>query len=59
VASEDPMLYYEIQHMNSHKDEMWSLCSKVVNELMEKALDDDPEGFVNLMNAGKKYFESS
>ncbi len=57
VASEDPMLYYEIQHMNSHRDEMWSLFTDTVNELREKSLDDDPEGFVNLMNVGRRYFE--
>ncbi len=59
VASEDPMLYYEIQHMNAHRDEMWSLFSDVVEELREKSLDDDPEGFVTLMNEGRNYFEGS
>ncbi len=57
VASEDPMLYYEIQHMNSHRDEMWKLFSDTVSELREKSLDDDPEGFVELMNRGRRYFE--
>jgi len=57
VASEDPMLYYEIQHMNSHRDEMWNLFSDTVNELKEKSLSDDPEGFVSMMNAGRLYFE--
>jgi len=57
VASEDPMLYYEIQHMNSHRDEMWKLFSDTVSELREKSLDDDPEGFVELMNRGREYFE--
>lgn len=59
VASENPMLYYEIQHMNLHRDEMWSLFRKTVNELMQKSLDDDPAGFIDMMNAGRKYFESS
>ena len=58
VASEDPMLYYEIQHMNSHRDEMWDLFTKTVEELKEKSLSDDPEGFVNVMNAGRSYFNS-
>ena len=58
VASEDPMLYYEIQHMNAHRDEMWTLFTDTVNELKEKSLDDDPEGFVTLMNVGRNYFES-
>jgi chorismate mutase/prephenate dehydrogenase len=59
VASEDPMLYYGIQHMNSHSDDMWELFSNTVSELREKSLDDDPEGFVNLMNAGRRYFEGN
>ena len=57
VASEDPMLYYEIQHLNSHRDEMWDLFSQAVEELKEKSLSDDPEGFVSMMNAGRLYFE--
>ena len=57
VASEDPMLYYEIQHLNSHRDQMWNLFSQAVEELKEKSLSDDPEGFVSLMNAGQRYFE--
>ena len=59
VASEDPMLYYEIQHMNSHRDEMRNLFSEAVEELRVKSLDDDPEGFVTLMNEGRMYFEGS
>jgi len=59
VASEDPMLYYEIQHMNAHRDEMWNLFSDTVNELKEKSLADDPEGFVAMMNAGRNYFEGN
>ena len=57
VASEDPMLYYEIQHMNAHRDEMWSLFSSTVEELKRNSLDDDPREFVATMNAGREYFE--
>lgn len=56
VASEDPMLYYEIQHMNSHRDEMWDLFTKAVNNLREASLSDDPERFVSIMDSGRKYF---
>ena len=58
VASEDPMLYYEIQHLNSHRDEMWDLFSEAVSELREDSLSDDPKGFVALMDAGREYFRS-
>jgi len=57
VASEDPMLYYEIQHMNAHRDEMWDLFSQTVEELKKDSLSDDPEGFISIMNAGRRYFE--
>ncbi len=57
VASEDPMLYYEIQHLNAHRDEMWELFTEAVEELKQNSLSDDPEGFVSMMSAGKKYFE--
>ena len=59
VASEDPMLYYEIQHMNSHRDRMWELFSKAVEDLRERSLSDDPSGFVELMDAGRRYFTGS
>ena len=58
VASEDPMLYYEIQHLNSHRDEMWDLFSEAVSELREDSLSDDPKGFIALMDAGREYFKS-
>ena len=57
VASEDPMLYYEIQHLNAHRDEMWDLFSQTVEDLKRNSLSDDPEGFIAMMNAGKRYFE--
>ena len=56
VASEDPALYYEIQHMNSHRDEMWDLFTKAVDDLREASLSDDPERFISIMDAGREYF---
>ena len=58
VASEDPMLYYEIQHTNAHRDRMWSLFSDAVRDLREASMSDDPERFTELMDAGREYFES-
>lgn len=57
VASEDPMLYYEIQHLNENRAAMWSLFSDVVEELKKASLDDDPSAFVGIMNEGKRYFQ--
>lgn len=57
VASEDPMLYYEIQHENAHRDEMWEKFSQSVEDLRKASLSDDPAAFVATMNAGRRYFE--
>ena len=57
VAREDPLLYYEIQHMNGSRDRMWSLFSDAVRDLMEASKDDDSSKFVAIMNNGRTYFE--
>ena len=59
VASEDPLLYYEIQHMNENRTEMWDLFGKAVTDLEEASMSDDPEKFRKLMEAGRHYFEKS
>lgn len=59
VALEDPQLYYEIQHMNEHRDEMWNLFSNAVNDLKEASLNTDPSSFVQLMENGRKYFSEN
>ena len=58
VAMEDPMLYYEIQHMNGSRDRMWSLFSQAVDEIKKASMDDDPEAFRRIMDAGREYFDS-
>lgn len=57
VASEDPLLYYEIQHENSSRDRMWDIFSGAVQDLRDASIDDDSERFVELMDAGRRYFE--
>ena len=57
VASEDPMLYYEIQHMNGNRLEMWKLFGEAVKDLEEASMSDDPEKFRELMEAGRRYFQ--
>ncbi len=56
VAMEDPVLYYDIQHLNAHRDEAWDLFSKAVEDLKQASLSDDPSAFIELMNNGRKYF---
>lgn len=56
VAMEDPGLYYEIQHMNVHRDEMWSLFTDAVEDVMAASMSDNSELFLTLMEAGREYF---
>ena len=56
VASEDPMLYYEIQHANGNRDRMWELFMDAVGDLKEASMSDDPERFRRIMEAGRLYF---
>jgi len=56
VAMEDPMLYYEIQHMNASRDRMWSLFSQAVDDLRQASVSDDPSAFKRMMDAGREYF---
>ncbi len=56
VALEDPMLYYEIQHLNQHREGMWKLFCDAVRDLKAASLDPDPERFVELMENGRRYF---
>lgn len=56
VALEDPSLYYEIQHLNSHREEMWDLFTDAVDDLRRASLSDDPGHFKKLMDDGRRYF---
>ncbi len=56
VALEDPLLYYEIQHLNDNRDDIWRMFSKAVKDLREASLSDDPSEFVELMRKGRNYF---
>lgn len=57
VALEDPMLYYEIQHLNAHREGMWKLFCDAVRDLKGASLDSDPSKFVELMENGRRYFQ--
>ena len=56
VALEDPMLYYDIQHLNAHREGMWKLFCDAVRDLKAASLDSDPAKFVELMENGRNYF---
>ncbi len=56
VALEDPYLYYEIQHMNSSRENMLKEFNRAVNDVVDAALDDSPVAFKDLMDRGREYF---
>ena len=56
VALEDPDLYYEIQHLNAYREEIMDAFDGSVEDVVSSALSDDPEGFRELMDKGRKYF---
>lgn len=58
VALEDPYLYYEIQHMNSTRENMLKEFDRAVHDVVEAALSDDPKAFKILMDRGREYFTS-
>ena len=58
VALEDPNLYYEIQHMNSTRENMLKEFDRAVHDVVQAALSDDPKAFKTLMDRGREYFTS-
>lgn len=56
VALEDPVLYYEIQHMNQHRDDVWNVFAQAVEDVRNASLSDDPSAFIEIMNNGRNYF---
>ncbi len=56
VALEDPYLYYEIQHLNSSRENMLKEFNKAVNDVVDAALSDNPQAFKELMDRGREYF---
>ncbi len=56
VASENPRLYYEIQHMNPYNGEALEYLLQAVTEVKSTAERDEMSEFAVLMNKGKEYF---
>ena len=56
VASEDPLLYYEIQNLNINSSDVWKEFSDAVEDVKKASLDDDPKRFAELMNNGRIFF---
>jgi chorismate mutase/prephenate dehydrogenase len=59
VASENPLLYYEIQHLNQHSGELYQLVRDALARIEQAALAPDAAGFVELMESGRRFFASA
>jgi chorismate mutase/prephenate dehydrogenase len=56
VANESPELYYDIQHLNPHSKHCLDQFLEAVGDIEASALDEDRQGFVEIMKQGKEYF---
>ncbi|HVO77294.1 MAG TPA: prephenate dehydrogenase dimerization domain-containing protein, partial [Methanomassiliicoccales archaeon] len=56
VAMENPELYYEIQHVNPRTQEVLDLLIESVEEVRKAATEPGGERFVEMMEAGNRYF---
>jgi chorismate mutase/prephenate dehydrogenase len=56
VAQENPHLYYEIQHLNRHSPQLYSLITTSLSAIELAVLSDDPALFADLMERGKRWF---
>ncbi|HXY70269.1 MAG TPA: prephenate dehydrogenase/arogenate dehydrogenase family protein [Gemmatimonadales bacterium] len=59
LARENPQLYYEIQKLNRHSRRLFALVKQSLAEIERAALDERPDAFLRLMEAGRAYFPDS
>ena len=59
VSQENPNLYFEIQHLNTHSMQTIEELNRVIKEITEAITMGSEEDFVEIMHAGKKYFEGA
>ena len=55
VADENPMLYYEIQHLNVHRDTVFRSLLRSIEEVRRCSFSGSPDDFVGLMERGRAY----
>ncbi len=59
VASENPHLYFEIQHLNDYGAESLDALANAVGKIRSTVASGDVESFTSLMRAGRAYLEES
>lgn len=57
VASENPHLYYEIQHLNAHGGEALAAFERALHKVLGTIRNGDESAFVQIMSAGRRYLE--
>lgn len=57
VARENPHLYFEIQSLNEHSPRALVALLNAVTQVAGRVLDRDEDGFVRLMEQGKRFLE--
>ncbi len=57
VARDNPRLYFEIQHLNRYGREPLKALSEAAGRIHELVAAGDEQGFVDLMEKGRAYFE--
>lgn len=55
VARENPYLYFEVQSLNRHSSRALVALLSAVTQVAAKVLDGDEQGFVELMEQGKRF----
>jgi chorismate mutase/prephenate dehydrogenase len=58
VASENPHLYYEIQHLNAHGAEALAALESALAKVLATIRAGDEAAFVDVMRAGQRYLET-
>ena len=56
VAAENPVLYYEIQNLNSHRETVFTSLMDSLDELRKASMADSSSDFVEIMQRGREYF---
>ncbi len=59
VASENPHLYFEIQHLNDYGSESLTALADAVGKIRSMVDAGDVESFASMMRAGRAYLEQS
>ncbi|MBX8631686.1 MAG: prephenate dehydrogenase/arogenate dehydrogenase family protein [Thermoplasmata archaeon] len=59
VARENPLLYYEIQNLNSHRDTVFSSLARSLEAVRKASFSSSADDFIDIMNRGRLYFEEA